>query len=163
MVISHSDSIVAGSSRAPTRWPLWLRIAAASLGAAAAGFGIHVLYGRGWAESYVQSAARAGRLDHILREPYPPSVVAIAFVTALLPAAGKVIAYLLLKENLPGRSRLAKGFCYGVLLTGMTDALVRVPIMSVVGGNPADVILVQSLEGWMLGPAMGIAIAVLAP
>jgi hypothetical protein len=56
-----------------------------------------------------------------------------------------------------------KGLWYGVLLTGMTDALIRVPLMSVVIGNPVDVMLVQSLEGWLIGPATGIAIAMLVP
>jgi hypothetical protein len=84
-------------------------------------------------------------------------------ITALLPACGKVVAYLLIRDNLPGRSRIIKGIWFGALLTAMTDALIRVPIMSVVVGNPVDVMLIQSFEGWLIGPATGIAIAVLVP
>jgi hypothetical protein len=159
----RSDPARAFLDMQKTRPSYWTRLALATLGAAAIGFAIHVLYGRGWAEAYVQTAARAGRLSKIIREPYPASVVIVASITALLPTAGKVIAFLWLRDNLPGRSRLVKGLWYGVLLTAMTDALIRVPLMSIVIGNPVDVMLVQSLEGWMIGPAMGIAIAILVP
>lgn len=144
-----------------TTQSLWTRVLLAAAAAAVVGFAIHVLYGRGWAEAYVQNAARAGRLNNILHEPYSALVTAIALITALLPACGKVVAYLLIRDNLPGRSRIIKGIWFGALLTAMTDALIRVPIMSVVVGNPVDVMLIQSFEGWLIGPATGIAIAVL--
>jgi len=46
---------------------------------------------------------------------------------------------------------------------GMSDALIRLPIMNYVVGNPMDVVLVQSLEGWLIGVTAGIAIALLVP
>ena len=159
MTIGHESH---ANENLASQWRVWSRLSFAAAVAATVGFSIHVLYGQGWAEQYVQTAARAGRLDHIVREP-TRIVTAIALGMAFLPAAGKVIAYLLLRDNLPGRSRWVKGLIYGVLLTAMTDALIRVPVMSLVVGNPPDVMLIQSLEGWMIGPATGIAIAVLVP
>jgi hypothetical protein len=35
--------------------------------------------------------------------------------------------------------------------------------MNYVVGNPMDVVLVQSLEGWLIGVTAGIAIALLVP
>jgi hypothetical protein len=140
----------------------WSRFALALFCAAAIGFGIHVLYGRGWAEAYVQAAAVAGRLPHV-HEPYPTYVVVVAFVTELLVVAGKIAAYILLRDALPGHSRLTKGLWFGLLLLGMSDALIRLPLMNYVVGNPVDVVFVQSLEGWLIGAATGVAIALLVP
>ncbi len=139
------------------------RIAGAVVVAAAIGFSIHVLYGQGWAEAYVQRAADMGRLNGALHQPYPTTIVVIAALTALVPTAGKVLAYILLKERLPGRSRIVKGLAFGLLVLLMGDALIRLPLMNAVIGNPFDVVLVQSLEGWLIAPLMGIAIALLVP
>jgi hypothetical protein len=160
---AHSDPTRACLTADSSKSLFWGRLVLATFGAAGAGFALHVLYGRGWAESYVQSAARTGRLNNILHEPYPSIIVALAFMTALLPAAGKVDAFLLLRKNLPGHSRVTKGLWFGLLLMAMTDALIRVPFMSVAIGNPVDVMLIQRLEGWLIGMATGIAIALLVP
>ena len=147
----------------PRDWLYWLRIAAAILGAAGVGFAIHVLYGRGWANDYVQHAADTGRLAGALREPYPQYVVVTAFVLALLPTAGKVVAYMLLRGSLPGKTRLTKGLWFGLLVMFMGDTLIRLPLMNAIIGNPLDVVFVQGLEGWLIGPLVGVVIALLVP
>ena len=68
----------------------WTRIAGATIFAAVIGFLIHVMYGQGIALDYVQKAAESGRLNDVIRQPYPNWVVAIASLTALIPAFGKV-------------------------------------------------------------------------
>jgi|GEM_PF-2599257 len=156
----------------PGRWPphdnetrrfYWGRFALALTAAAAIGFAIHVLYGRGWAQAYVDAAAAAGRLNGTVHEPYPHYVVIIAFASELLVVAGKIVAYVLLRDRLPGQSRQTKGVWFGVLLMAMSDALIRSPFMNYVVGNPIDVVLVQGLEGWLIDLTTGIAIAVLVP
>ncbi|WP_028582132.1 hypothetical protein [Desulfogranum japonicum] len=141
----------------------WVRIAAATTLAAAIGFLIHVLYGQGIAIEYVQNAAEGGRLNDVIMQPYPNWVVAIASLTALIPAFGKVLVYMLIQDKLPSRNTIFKGAIFGVLLLFVGDNLLRMPIMGIVTGNPFDVVLVQSLEKWIIYPAMGIFIALLAP
>lgn len=89
----------------------WLLVATAVVAASCIGFTIHVLCGRTLAEGYVQHGAQARRLSHILREPYPLAVVAIASVTALLPAAGKVLAYLSSYATSSSASRASQKAC----------------------------------------------------
>lgn len=151
-------------SRAKSLTPLdWARFALATIVAGSAGFAIHVLYGRGWAQNYVDIAAAAGRLRHVYVEPYPAYVVVIAYLTWLLVLAVKIVLFLLLRDRLPGRSRLAKGFWFALLLMAMSDALIRFPIMNIVIGNPIDVVFVQGLEGWAIDLATGLAIALMVP
>jgi hypothetical protein len=137
---------------------LWARIVCATFLATAITFTIHVLYGRGLAENYVQYAAQLGRIK-IISEPYPFFVVAIASITALIPTSGKVALYFLVRHILPGRSRIVKGLWFGILLLAIGDGLIRNPIMSFVVGNPVDVVFVQSLEACLLPPLTGIVIA----
>jgi hypothetical protein len=127
------------------------------------GFAIHVQYGRGWAEAYVQHAANVGRLRGGLHEPYPAWLVTVAFITELLPVAGKIALYLLIRDFLPGKSRLMKGLSYGLLLMAIGDTLVRAPLMDALVGNPVDVVLVQNAEGWAIDLSVGSVIALLAP
>lgn len=141
----------------------WIRIAAATTLAAGIGFLIHVLYGQGIAIEYVQKAAEAGRLNGVIMPPYPKWVVFIASFTALMPALGKVLIYTLIQDKIPGRNIIFKGAIFGLLLLFVGDDLLRMPIMSIATGNPFDVMFVQSLEKWIIYPAMGIIIAVLAP
>ncbi|WP_020588564.1 hypothetical protein [Desulfobacter curvatus] len=141
----------------------WTRIVAATILATAIGFLIHVLYGQGIAIEYVQNAAEGGRLNDVIMQPYPNWVVAIASLTALIPAFGKVFVYILIQDKLPGRNKIFKGVIFGMLLLCVGDNLLRMPIMSIVTGNPFDIVLVQSLEKWISYPAMGIFIALLAP
>ena len=138
-------------------------MAGATVIAAAIGFFIHVLYGQGIAIEYVQKVAEEGRLDDVIKQPYPNWLVAIASLTALIPAFGKVFVYILIQDKLPSRHKIFKGAIFGVLLLFLGDNLLRMPIMGIVTGNPFDVVLVQSLEKWMIYPAMGIFIALLAP
>jgi hypothetical protein len=137
-------------------------MASATILAAAIGFLIHVLYGQGIAIEYVQKAAENGRLDGVIKQPYPNWVVAIASLTALIPAFGKVFLYILIQDKLPGK-KVIKGVVYGLFLLFVGDNLLRMPIMGVVIGNPFDVVFVQSLEKWIIYPAMGICIALLVP
>ena len=141
----------------------WGRFALALLIATGLAFGIHVIYGHGWAAAYVDNAAHSGRLHGVLHEPYPASVVTIAYLTALFPMAGKVAVYVLLKDSLPGRSRIANGLWFGLLLMAMSDSLFRLPLMNLLIGNPFDVVFVQGLEGWSIDAATGIAVALLVP
>ena len=141
----------------------WVRIAAATTLAAAIGFLIHVLYGQGIAIEYVQNAAEGGRLNNVIIQPYPSWVVAVASFTALIPAFGKVFVYILIQDKLPCRNKIFKGAIFGMLLLFVGDNLLRMPIMGIVTGNPFDVVLVQSLEKWIIYPVIGIFIALLAP
>ena len=141
----------------------WIRVVLATAVASAAGFGIHVLYGQGWALDYIGAAARAGRLNGVVREPYPTYVVIIAGLTALIPTFGKVLVFLLVRDRLPGRAAYVKGLAFGLLLLMINDALIRLPIMNVVVGNPVDVMFIQSLEAWLIFPIMGVSIALISP
>ncbi|MCP4649559.1 MAG: hypothetical protein GY853_05705, partial [PVC group bacterium] len=87
----------------------WTRIAGATILAAAIGFIIHVMYGQGTAIEYVQKAAESGRLNDVIKQPYPSWVVAIASLTALIPAFGKVFVYILIQEKLPSQNKIIKG------------------------------------------------------
>lgn len=140
----------------------FIRIALAATAAAAAGFSIHVLYGRGIAATYAATAAQTGRLNQVLKEPYPSWIVVLAATTALIPALGKVVAFLLLRPRLPGTAPWQKGLAFGGLLLLMNDALVRLPLMNVVVGLPADVALVQAVEAWSINLVMGLLISLLA-
>src|SRR5690349_14871605 len=106
----------------------WVRIVLATTVASAAGFGIHVLYGQGWALQYVARAAQGGRLNGVVREPYPNYVVVIAALTALIPTFGKVLMFMLVRDRLPGRTAVVKGLGFGLLLLMINDALLRLPI-----------------------------------
>ncbi len=139
------------------------RIMIATIVAAAMGFMIHVLYGQGLAMEYVQSVAQEGRLNAIIRQPYPAWLVAIAATTALLPALGKVLLYVLIKEKLPASSNTCRGLLFGLLLLAIDDAFLRTPIMSVIVGNPFDVMLVQGVESWAISFIMGLVIAYIVP
>lgn len=141
----------------------WMRIVAATALAAAIGFLIHVLYGQGIAIEYVQKVAEAGRLNDVITPPYPRWVIIIASFTALIPALGKVLVYILIQDKIPSQNIILKGALFGLLLLFVSDDMLRMPIMSIVTGNPFDVMLVQSLEKWIIYPAMGIVIAVLTP
>lgn len=135
------------------------RLALATALAAAAGFSVHVLYGRGWAEMYAQMAAQSGRMNHVLTEPYPAWIVAVAAATALVPTFGKVLVYLLVRERLPGRAAWQKGLLFAGLLLLMSDGTLRQPFMDVLVGVPSDVALAQALEPWLIQPLVGLLIA----
>ncbi len=140
-----------------------LRLAAAVVLAALSGFYFHVFYGRGWANAYVQAQAAAGRLNDVAREPYPDVMVFIAALTSLIPMAFKVLLFVMIRDLLPGRSGAAKGLSFGLLLLVISDSFIRMPIMNVVGGNPPDVMLVQSAEGWVYSLLIGLVIGVVVP
>lgn len=127
--------------------------------AATAGFSIHVLYGRGWAEAYTQSAAQSGRLSHVLTEPYPGWVIAVAATTALIPTFGKVLVYLLVRNRLPGRTFWQQGLVFGGLLLLMSESALRQPFMDVLVGVPGDVAMAQAVEPWLIQPIMAVLIA----
>jgi len=135
------------------------RLFLATTVAAAAGFSIHVLYGRGWADMYAQAASQAGRMSHVLTEPYPGWIVAVAFATGLLPTFGKALLYLLVRDRLPAGTAWQKGLIFSGLLLLMNSDAVRQPIMDVLVGVPGDVALAQALEPWLIQPSMGLLIA----
>lgn len=141
----------------------WTRLFGATVLSAAIGFFIHVFYGQGIVIEYLQKAAVDGRLNDVIKQPYPNWVVAVALITSLLPAFGKVFVFVLIQDRLPSQNKVIKGFIFGVLLLFIGDNLLRMPIMGAVTGNPFDVVFVQSLEKWIIYPAMGIIIALLAP
>ncbi len=135
-----------------------------AIAAALLGFGIHIFYGQGFALDYVQSAASAGRLANVVTAPPAGGwMFNVAVATTIIPMLGKVFLYLLLQEKLPGNDRVVKGLWFGLILLFVTDWFVRMPVMMVVGGNPVDVVFVQSLERWIIYPATGVLIALLAP
>lgn len=140
-----------------------LRLVAAVVMATVTGFYFHVLYGRGWAVRYVQEQAAQGRLNDIVREPYPWDVYLAALATAFIPVAFQVLLFVLVRDRLPGTSGATKGLWFGALLLAIGDTLVRIPIMSVAVGNPVDVMLVQSAEYWVVGLLKGLLIGVLTP
>lgn len=137
------------------------RLILATVLAAAAGFSVHVLYGRGWAEMYTQVAAQSGRMSHLLTEPYPRWIVAVAFTTGLVPTFGKVLMYLLIRDRLPGRDAWQKGLLFGALLLLIHNDTLRQPLMDLLVGVPGDVVAVQTLEPWVIQPLMGLLIAVI--
>lgn len=139
------------------------RILLATIVAASIGFAIHVLYGQGLAIEYVQSAAQEGRLNEIIQQPYPACLVAVAAITALIPTFGKVLLYVLIQDKLPASNNIGRGLLFGLVLLVIDDALLRKPIMSVVVGNPLDVMLVQSVEGWAIPLIMGLVVAHILP
>jgi hypothetical protein len=141
------------------RTNLYLRLALATVLAAAVLFIIHVYYGHGWAQNYVDRAYKA-RPWTIFREPYPTAYFLTAAATEVFPVLGFVLLYLITQDRLPGRSIVAKGFYFGMLLMFCTDHLIRLPLLSAIGGNPLDVVFVQGLEGWAIYPLVGITIAV---
>jgi hypothetical protein len=130
--------------RSATKPTLPPGVAVAVLVAALSGFVLHVLYGRGCAETYVQTAAKEGRLKNVLHEPYPIVVVVLPFVLAAVPAFRKVIASYLCKERLPGQTRLIRGVWFALLMMGMTYTLIRLPLINLVIGNTLGVSLVQA-------------------
>ena len=138
------------------------RFMLALVAATVAGLLIHVAYGQGWANEFVQSAAEGGRLENLLQPPYPPWYLIVAWLSALLPTAAKVLGYLLIGPRLPGRG-WRRGLLYGLLLLAMSDAAVRLPLMNGLAGNPIDVVLVQGLEAWLIYPVMGTLIGLLLP
>jgi hypothetical protein len=140
-----------------------LRIMLATAVSCCAGFFIHHQYGAGWARNYQEMATAAGRMDAVLQEPYPTSIMVIAVLTALVPTLGKVLFWLLLRNVLPGASLLGKaaGFT-GLMMLG--DSLVlRQPLMNYLIGLPLDVCLVLGLERWLIVPATCLLIVLLAP
>jgi hypothetical protein len=141
----------------------WVRLALAAVMATAGGFFFHVYYGRGLANDYVQAQAAAGRLNDIVHAPYSTPVFLTALATALLPVVFKVALFVLIRDHLPGRSGVAKGLWYGLLLLAISDDFIRMPIMSVVVGNPVDVMLVQSAEVWVISFMTGLIIGILVP
>jgi hypothetical protein len=136
----------------------YLKIALATVLAAAVLFVIHVYYGQGWAARYVGAAYKA-RPWSIAHEPYPTPVFVSALATEVFPLLGMVILYLMVQDRLPGRSRIAKGFCFGLLFMFCTDYFVRLPFMNVLVGNPLDVAFIQAAEGWAIYPLVGVVIA----
>ena len=139
---------------------LLVRLALATLIATSVGFAIHVYYGHGWAQAYVDHAF-ATKPWKILHEPYPAWFFWISFVTKLLPLAGMSLIYLMLRDRLPGGSAVTKGLCFGLLFLFCTDDFIRLPFLDALGGNPMDVVIVQGAEHWLIYPLMGIAIAVI--
>ncbi|MEM7706162.1 MAG: hypothetical protein AAF358_11445 [Pseudomonadota bacterium] len=140
-----------------------IRASLATLVATAVGFSIHVIYGEGVLQDYIQRAAQAGRLDSLVSEPLPLPIVAIAFVTALIPYAFKVLIYYWAGHLLPGRNPFLKGLSYGILLLGLDHSLIRMPVMNFVVGNPADVVLLMSAEAWSIALISGLIIAFIVP
>ena len=139
------------------------RVLIATVVATALGFGIHVLYGQGLVMEYVQQAGQEGRLNDFIRQPYPTWFVIVAAITALIPTLGKVLLYVFIQEKLLVNSRTGRGLLYGFILLAIDDALLRMPIMSVAGNNPVDVMLIQSAEGWIIPLVIGVVIAHLVP
>jgi hypothetical protein len=141
----------------------WLRILAATAAAAAFGFTFHVLYGQGIAEDYMNTAREAGRLMGMIQEPYPTYIVVIAGGTAVLPTLGKVITWLLVRSNLPGKTTLVKALWFTALMIFAGDNFLRLPIMNFLIGMPIDVWFVYSAEMWIIVPAMCLLIAFISP
>lgn len=89
--------------------------------------------------------------------------MAVAAITALIPTLGKVLLYSLIQDKLPASGPMARGLIFGLVLLMIDDALLRTPIMMSVVGNPADVLLIQSLEGWVIPVITGLVIASIVP
>lgn len=140
-----------------------LRIFLATTISGSFGFIFHVLYGRGWAVEYMDDAMKSGKMDGILQEPYPSYIVVTAALTALIPTIGKVFIWLFVRERLPGRSLLTKGFFFTMLMIISDGGLLRQDIMNLLIGMPIDVWLVYGAEQWVIVPIMCILIVTLSP
>jgi hypothetical protein len=142
---------------------MFIRMLVAVVASASAGFCIHVFYGEGWLNTYVQSAAEAGRLSNILQPPYPAAIMMAAYLTALVPYAVKVGIYRFAGHLLPARSAFARGLLYGLLLLALGDEFVRMPLMNGLVGNPVDVTVLMSLQPWAIALSSGVLIALFTP
>ena len=140
-----------------------IRIVLATAAAALAGFAFHVVYGRGFAQDYLASAGESGRLADLLQEPYPTYVVTIAALTALIPTLGKVIAWLLVRDKLPGVTTACKAFWFTGLMMLISQDFLRMPIMNLLIGMPIDVWAVLSAEQWVIVPMTCFLIAFISP
>ncbi len=127
------------------------------------GFVFHTLYGETWITSIIDDAAGKGLMANVIRDPYPAWFVMTAALTALIPAAFKVILYYFLGASIPFRNKLLKGATYGVILLAVGDNLIRMPIMQLLSGNPGFIVLLQSAEAWVIYIGSGIAIALIIP
>lgn len=139
------------------------RFAFATAIAAAIGFSIHVYYGEVILDEYIQLAAQAGRLDSVITEPYPAHIVALAFLTALVPYIFKVLVFHTAGHLIPARTVIGRGLLYGLIMLGLSHALVRMPLMNLAVGNPVDVTIFMSAEVWLIEILGGIAIAWIVP
>jgi len=136
----------------------YLRIATSAVLAAIIAFSIHVFYGQNLAAKFVSTAFKA-RHWITAHQPYPPFIFYSAFATAIVRMLGFGVIYSLIQDRLPGRSRAVKGLVYGLLIMFCTDDFLRLPAMNLLVGNPIDVVLVQSAEGWAIYPLIGLTIA----
>ncbi|MEM9532723.1 MAG: hypothetical protein AAGA23_17525 [Pseudomonadota bacterium] len=139
-----------------------IRLALATVIAAAVGFAIHVIYGEGILQTYIQQAADAGRLDSV-DSGVPPHIAAIAFITVLIPYSAKTAIYYWAGHLIPGQAPLVKGIIYGLVLLCLDHQLLRMPIMNTVVGNPIDIALLMSAESWAIELLSGVIIAHLVP
>lgn len=139
-----------------------IRLALATVIAAAVGFAIHVIYGEGVLQTYIQQAAASGRLDSV-NSGVPPHIAAIAFITVLIPYSAKTVVYYWAGHLIPSQAPPVKGIIYGLILLCLDHQLVRMPIMNVVVGNPVDVALLMSAESWSIELLSGVIIAYLVP
>jgi len=140
-----------------------LRILACTLLVSCGFFTLHILYGQGFVAEYVQNAAREGRFDELLKEPFPAWFVVIAWISALLPVSMKVCVYHYTGDLIPTKVTLLRGFIYGLVLLALGGDLVRAPLMNLLVGNPADVVVVQLSEQWVIQIGTGLLVALMVP
>ena len=140
----------------------WMRIVVATSAVTLIFFVFHVVYGQGWVADYVQRAAEAGRLSVILQQPYPTWFVTVASATAAVAVLAKVVAFHLVGSLLPG-SIWFRGILFGCVLLLLEGELARMPLMNYLVGNPIDVVMLQSIERWVIQIGSGLLIAILVP
>ena len=126
-------------------------------------FPFHIYYGQGWVAEYVQDAARAGRLDELLNEPFPVWFAISAWMTALVSVLVKVFVYYYAGDLIPTKVTLLRGCLYGLVLLALDGEFVRAPLMNFLVGNPVDVVIVQSSERWFIQIGTGLLVALIVP
>jgi hypothetical protein len=127
-----------------------LRFALASLAAAICGLAVHVGLLRLIDPVVGETMQALGAAGHHLTRPEDsPAVAALAAVTSVLEQGPAfVIAFLLVANALPFRSRLEQALACAALLLAVRGDLLRMPIMNVAIGNPVRIALLQQTEHW---------------
>lgn len=122
------------------------------------------------------AAASAGFVVHVATQPLVQSWVAermqdrqvtpswdvryVALLTSLETGLGVVILYALIRDRLPITSVVGRGVLLALLLLAVKGALFRQPLMNLVIGNPALVVLVQDGITWLVWLSVCVVAAV---
>jgi hypothetical protein len=132
-----------------------LRLLVPTLAASAVAFGLHRVLADlvpGW---------MAGRMEgvQVRQPPYGPEVAVPAMLTCVEYGAALLAAYALLRRATPRASVFVRALLLAVLCLALQGAVLRMPVMQLVIGNPLLVTLVQHAAIWVPHVAASLALA----